>query len=155
MTEQEKLFYDLRTVAKQTGLDAVTVALAFKDDPRFIQAIKDARRELEWAWQEWLHEPQDDSRKKFWLHKPTELQIRELIEDVRQQRQYCTNCKKGDTCRKITQMWLADLQQTETTVKENYIVYYPCKFNQYFKKAGNVRREGIRYIAKDLESDLL
>lgn len=156
MTDQEKLFYDLRTMAKQTGLDAVTVALAFKDDPRFIEAVKQSRRDLEWAFQAWLHEPNDDSRRKFWEHRPTDLQISELVEDVRQQKLYCANCTKGDTCRKVTQLWLATLEQTETTIKENYVVYYPCKFNKYFNKPGRIRREGMHYIAKNAqESDLL
>jgi len=154
MTPSEQLFWEMRTVAKQTGADPITVALAFKDDPRFKDAVNASNRDLMWNWQAWLHENGDDERRKFFEYPPANVQIMELIDDWKQQRAYCKTCQRGDKCIKTTQKFIADLEQVADGRGGymNYVVYYPCKYN----KIGNKQRQtGQAAKFNETGSDLL
>ena len=132
MTPAEELFWEMRTVARNTGADPITIALAFKDDPRFKETVNANNRDLMWHWQCWLHENGDDSRRKFFEWQPAKFQIMELIDDWKEQRAYCQTCKRGDKCLKTTQKFIAGLEQEANGRGGyvNYVVYYPCKYNQ-------------------------
>jgi len=141
MTPAEQLFWEMRMVAKQTGADPISVALAFKDDPRFKEALETNNRDLMWNWQCWLHENGDDSRRKFFEWQPQKFQIMELIDDWKQQRAYCNTCQCGDKCLKTTQKFIAGLEQQANGIGGyiNYVVYYPCKFNKLGVKTKKVQ----------------
>lgn len=132
MTPAEELFYEMRTVARKTGADPITVALAFKDDPRFKDAVDAHNRDLMWNWQAWLHENGDDERRKFFEYPPAKVQIMEVVDDWLQQKEFCKTCKRGDNCLKTTQKFIASLEQQADGIGGfiNYVVYYPCKYNK-------------------------
>ena len=154
MTPSEELFWEMRTVAKKTGADPVTIALAFKDDPRFKGVVEQSNRDLMWNWQAWLHENGDDSRRRFFEWQPTKIQIMELIDDWKQQRAYCKTCQRGDKCIKTTQKFIAGLEQQAdgTGSYVNYLVYDPCKYN---KLGSKVNKTATTAKFNETGSDLL
>lgn len=140
MTPAEQLFLEMRSVAKETGADPITIALAYKDDPRFKDALAVNNRNLMWDWQCWLHESGDNIRRKFFEWPPAKVQIMELVDDWKQQRAYCRTCNRGDKCLKTTKKFIAGLEQEAngTGGYVNYVVYYPCKYNNLGSKTKKI-----------------